>query len=206
MSLIGIILAGGQARRMSSQDKALLDIGGGVTLLDRLVSRLRPQCGTLILSANGDLGRFAATGLPVIGDTIPGFAGPLAGVLAGLDWCVQHAPDATTLLSVPVDGPFVPRDLAARLEQARGHDAIRPACAASGAHRHGVYCLWPVALRHDLRHALQAEDLRKVGAWLSRHDAAVAHWPATPLDPFFNINTPEQLARARDLVARCPEA
>jgi molybdopterin-guanine dinucleotide biosynthesis protein A len=206
MAVIGIILAGGQARRMSNQDKALLDIGNGVSLLGRVAARLRPQCGRVLLSANGDAARFRGFGLPVIGDSIAGFAGPLAGILAGLDWCADNAPAAATLLSAAVDGPFVPHDLAMRLDEARGHDITRPACAASGGRRHGVYSLWPVALRHDLRHALEVEDAREVGHWLTRHGAAVAQWPAGPVDPFLNINTPDDLAAARDLVSRFPEA
>lgn len=202
---LGLVLAGGLARRMGGGDKALLRIGG-VTILDRVLDRLRPQCSGIILNANGDPGRFAPTGLPVVADDVPGFAGPLAGILAGLDWAAAHAPDIGWVGSVPGDCPFLPRDLVARLHTARAAAGAALACAKSGDWRHPVAGLWPVALREDLRHALVVEDLRKIEIWTGRHGVALAEWPDTPVDPFFNVNTPEDVARAETVASQHAEA
>ena len=202
---LGLILAGGLARRMGGGDKPLTRIGG-TTILSRVLERMRPQCTQLILNANGDPSRFADTGLPVIADDVPGFAGPLAGILAGLDWAAAHAPDVEYVASVPGDCPFLPRDLVARLHQAQV-DSDKPlACARSGEWRHPVVGVWPVALRADLRHALTKEDLRKIELWTARHGVALADWPAEPIDPFFNVNTPEDAAAAERLAVQYPDA
>ena len=198
---LGVVLAGGLARRMGGGDKARLRIGGR-TILERVLARLKPQCAALILNANGDPARFADTGLAVVPDSIPDFAGPLAGILAGLDWAARKAPDIADIVSVPGDCPFLPEDLVARLSAARGREGAPLACARSGEWRHPVVGLWPVALRGDLRHALVAEGLRKIEAWTARHGVAVADWPAAPIDPFFNINTPEDAAEAERIAAR----
>jgi molybdopterin-guanine dinucleotide biosynthesis protein A len=192
---IGLVLAGGLARRMGGGDKALIDIGG-ITILDRVLARLRPQCTRVVLNANGDPSRFSRFRLPVIADDIPDFAGPLAGILAGLDWAAKNAADADWVVSVPGDCPFVPRDLVARLHQARLESGSALACARSGDWRHPVVALWPVALRADLRRALVEEGLRKIDIWTARHGVAVAEWAVEPIDPFFNVNTPEDQARA----------
>src|SRR5260370_36783591 len=155
---LGLVLAGGLARRMGGGDKARIRIGSK-TILQRVLERLAPQCSGIILNANGDPARFADTGLPVVPDTVPDFAGPLAGILAGLDWAAAHAPDVAELLSVPGDCPFLPRDLAPRLTAARQAQGLQLACARSGEWRHPVVGLWPVALRADLRKALVAEGL-----------------------------------------------
>ena len=202
---LGLVLAGGLARRMGGGDKALLRIGG-VSILDRVLERLRPQCSAIILNANGDPRRFASTRLPVVADDVPGFAGPLAGILAGLDWAAAHAPEIAWIGSVPGDCPFLPRDLIARLHAARAEAGAPLACAKSGEWRHPVAGLWPVALRDDLRHALVEEDLRKIEIWTSRHGVALAEWPDTPVDPFFNVNTPEDAARAESTAAQHAEA
>jgi molybdopterin-guanine dinucleotide biosynthesis protein A len=202
---LGLVLAGGLARRMGGGDKALIRIGGA-TILERVLDRLRPQCGQIVLNANGDPARFAATGLPVIADDVPGFAGPLAGILAGLDWTAAHLPQIEWIASVPGDCPFVPRDLVARLLAARIEAALPLACARSGEWRHPVVGLWPVALRKDLRHALVDEGLRKIEVWTARHGVAVADWPTDPVDPFFNINTPEDAAEAQRIAALHPDA
>jgi molybdopterin-guanine dinucleotide biosynthesis protein A len=198
---LGLVLAGGLARRMGGGDKAMLRIGGA-TILDRVLDRLKPQCRGIILNANGDPQRFAATGLAVVADDVPGFAGPLAGILAGLDWAKAHAPGVAWVASVPGDCPFLPRDLIERLHAARTQGAAPLACAKSGDWRHPVVGLWPVALRQDLRHALVEEDLRKIEVWTGRHGVALAEWPDKPVDPFFNVNTPEDAARAEAIAAQ----
>lgn len=194
----GIILAGGQARRMGGGDKALLRIGAQ-TILERALARLAPQCAPLVISINGDPARFAFAGLPMVGDNVAGFAGPLAGILAGLDWAAEKAPDAASVVSVPGDCPFLPGDLVARLHAASAAAATPLACAGSGGRRHPVVGLWRVDLRHDLRRALTSENLRKVETWMARHGVAVADWPDRPVDPFFNVNTPDDLAEATRL-------
>jgi molybdenum cofactor guanylyltransferase len=197
---LGLVLAGGLARRMGGGDKALIRIGDA-TILDRVLARLAPHCTGIVLNANGDPARFAPFGLPVISDDVAGFAGPLAGILAGLDWAASHMPDIDWVVSVPGDCPFLPRDLVQRLHAAR-RDAGSPlACAQSGAWRHPVVGLWRVALRHDLRHALIDEELRKIEVWTARHGVALAEWPADPVDPFFNVNTPEDVAEATRLAS-----
>jgi molybdopterin-guanine dinucleotide biosynthesis protein A len=197
----GLVLAGGLARRMGGGDKALIRIGGA-TILERVIERLKPACAGMALNANGDPARFAGFGLPVIADGVAGFAGPLAGILAGLDWVKGHAPGIEWLVSVPGDCPFLPRDLVPRLHAARAAAATPLACAQSGAWRHPVVGLWPVALRDDLRHALVAEGLRKIEGWTARHGVALAGWPAEPVDPFFNVNTPDDVAEATRLAAQ----
>ena len=202
---LGLVLAGGLARRMGGGDKPLKTIGGA-TILSRVLGRLAPQCRQIVINANGDPARFAAFKLPVIADDVPGFAGPLAGVLAGLDWAARHAPDASHVASVPGDCPFLPRDLVARLHQAREAAGVPLACARSGEWRHPVVGLWPVALRDDLRRALTQEGLRKIELWTARHGVALADWPAEPVDPFFNVNTPEDAAAAERIVTQHPDA
>ena len=198
---LGLVLAGGLARRMGGGDKLRTKIGGA-TILDRVLERMKPQCTGLVLNANGDPARFADTGLPVIADDVPDFAGPLAGVLAGLDWAAAHAPDVAFIASVPGDCPFLPRDLVARLHAARAAAGVPLACARSGEWRHPVVGVWPVGLRSDLRNALVEEDLRKIEAWTARHGVAIADWPPAPFDPFFNVNTPEDAAEAERIAAQ----
>jgi molybdopterin-guanine dinucleotide biosynthesis protein A len=192
---LGLVLAGGLARRMGGGDKARISIGGA-TILERVLARLTPQCAAVILNANGDPARFADAGLAVVPDSVPDFAGPLAGILAGLDWAAAHRPEIADVASVPGDCPFLPGDLVARLSAARAAAGVPLACARSGEWRHPVVGLWPVRLRADLRHALVEEDLRKIEIWTGRHGVAVADWPAAPVDPFFNVNTPQDAAAA----------
>jgi molybdopterin-guanine dinucleotide biosynthesis protein A len=199
--ILGVVLAGGLARRMGGGDKARIRIGGK-TILERVLARLGPQCTGLILNANGDPARFADTGLPVVPDSVPDFAGPLAGILAGLDWAAAHAPEVADIVSAPGDCPFLPDDLVARLAAARQSAGVPLACARSGEWRHPVLGLWPVALRDDLRKALIEEKLHKIEAWTARHGIAIADWPATPIDPFFNVNTPQDAAEAERLAAQ----
>jgi molybdenum cofactor guanylyltransferase len=196
---LGLVLAGGLARRMGGGDKALIAIGG-VAIIDRVLALLRPACAGIILNANGDPARFAHYGLPVVPDSVPDFAGPLAGILAGLDWAAANRPDLDWVASVPGDCPFLPHDLVRRLHEVREKAGMPLVCARSGDWRHPVVGLWPVALQDDLRHALIVENLRKIEVWTARHGIAHADWPATPVDPFFNVNTPEDAAEAERLV------
>jgi molybdopterin-guanine dinucleotide biosynthesis protein A len=191
---IGLILAGGRAQRMGGRDKAFLPLAGA-SLVQRAIARLAPQCDRVIINANRELARLAQLDLPVICDSVAGYAGPLAGILAGLDWLADHAPEAA-LLTVPVDGPFFPCDLGAKLRAAAKSRGAAIACGQSGGRRHGVYGLFSAALRADLRRALTVDGIRKVDEWLGRHDVAVAEWPIEPIDPFFNVNTPDDLALA----------
>lgn len=188
-----IILAGGRATRMGGGDKCLLDLDGR-PILARIVDRLAPQCGPLALNANGDPARFAAFGLPVVADSLPDHPGPLAGILAGMDWAAGLGADR--ILSVAGDTPFFPADLALRLTQA-GEGIVLAASRTAGDQviAHPTFGLWPTALRDDLRAAL-ASGQRRVRAFAASHGAAAAVWEADPEDPFFNINTPEDLDRA----------
>ncbi len=202
---LGLVLAGGLARRMGGGDKGMIKIGGQ-TILERVLERLKPQCSRVIINANGDPSRFAFTGLPVVPDDIPDFAGPLAGILAGLDWAARNAPDTEYLLSAPGDCPFLPRTLDDRLSAVCAMENKPLACAKSGDWRHPVVGLWPVALRGDLRRALMEENLHKIEVWTARHGVAIAEWGDRPIDPFFNVNTPEDAARAGEIAAQHPEA
>ena len=195
---IGVILAGGLARRMGGGDKPLQTVGG-TTILDRVIRTLRPQCEELILNANGDPERFAWTALPVVPDDVPDFAGPLAGVLAALDWTAGHRPDVDWVVSVAADSPFLPPDFVVRLHQARIESAMPLAQAETNGQTYPVNALWKVSLRGDLRHALVEEGMRKIDAWTARHGVASVIWPADPVDPFFNANTPEDVAEAERL-------
>jgi molybdopterin-guanine dinucleotide biosynthesis protein A len=198
---LGVLLAGGLARRMGGGDKPMRTIGGR-PILARVIARLEPQCDGLILNANGDPARFAFTGLPVVADDVPGFAGPLAGILAALDWAAAHRPGVAWVASVAADTPFLPHDLVSRLHAARDAAGTPLACAESGGQAHPVNALWSVRLREDLRHALVVEDLRKIDRWTARHGIAHAAWTTEPYDPFFNANAPEDIAEAEGLLAR----
>ena len=202
---IGVLLAGGLARRMGGGDKPLRSIGGQ-TLLARAVARLAPQCAELIVNANGDPARFGELGLPVVADTVEGFAGPLAGVLAALEWVRENRADHEWVVSIPTDSPFLPRDLVASLHEARARAGVPLACARSGEQTHPVVGLWPVALAEPLRHALVVEDMRKIDRWTALHGVAEAVWPDVPYDPFFNANRPDDLTEAESVLARWPEA
>lgn len=204
-TIAGVLLAGGQSSRMGGGDKCLSDLGGH-TMLAHVVARLAPQVSALALNANGPAERFAAFGLPVVPDTIEGFAGPLAGVLSGMRWATAAIPHATHIVTVSTDAPFVPTDLVARfVEGLAGGGAI--AMARSLGELHPVIALWPVALADDLEEALKA-GVRKVLRWTDRHGTiAVDFEPLAmagrSIDPFFNANTPEELEEARALFAGC---
>lgn len=196
MEVAAVILAGGRAERMGGGDKCLRPLGGR-PLLSHVLERLRPQVEALVLNANGDPARFAAFGLPVLPDGVADQPGPLAGVLAGLEWAARLPDPPRRLLSVPGDSPFLPRDLVARLLAADGEGVT---VAASGGRRHPVVALWPLALARPLRRALLEEGLRKVGVFAERQGGDSVDWPAAPLDPFFNANRPEDLAEAERLL------
>jgi len=196
----GVLLAGGLARRMGGGDKPMRTIAGK-TIVERVIARLKPQCSGLILNANGDPARFASFGLPVIADTVADFPGPLAGILAALDWMATHRPEVKFLLSAAADCPFLPRDLVARLEAARLEENAELAVASSGGQTHPVIGLWSVRLRGALRQALVQEDIRKIDRWTARYRLATVSWPTTPVDPFFNANTVGDIAEADRLAA-----
>ncbi len=199
-SVLGVLLAGGLARRMGGGDKPMRQIGGR-TILARVIARLAPQCDGLILNANGDPARFASFGLPVVADGVEDFPGPLAGILAALDWAAANRPEIAFVVSAAGDCPFLPRDLVARLDRARAETDAELAVAASDNQSHPVIGLWKVALREQLRHALVVEDVRKIDRWTARYPLATVTWPATPLDPFFNANTMDDLAEAERLAS-----
>jgi molybdopterin-guanine dinucleotide biosynthesis protein A len=198
--VVGVIVAGGRGRRMGGADKCFVELAGQ-SLLSRAVGRLCPQVSRLVLSANGDPSRFAAFDLPVLADPIPDFAGPLAGLLAAMEWVHTNAPTTRWIASTSVDTPFLPLDLVAKLKQAQETDRTDLVCAWSNAQIHPVCGLWCVDLAADLRHALLDEGLHRVDAWAGRHRMATVDFPAYPIDPFFNINRAEDLVRAEALLA-----
>lgn len=200
-AILGLLLAGGLGRRMGGVDKPLQTLGGR-PLLGHSIDRLKPQVGRLVLNVNGDPSRFASFGLPVVADSVAGFAGPLAGILAGLEWVAAHAPECGWLASFATDAPFVPTDLVARLGAAVDRDGADIGCAMSGGRTHPVFGLWPVRLAGELRNALIEEDIRKIDRWTARYRVAYAEWPAEPVDPFFNVNTAQELSLAEKLSGR----
>ncbi|MGL4444792.1 MAG: molybdenum cofactor guanylyltransferase MobA [Alsobacter sp.] len=200
-AVLGVLLAGGLARRLGGGDKPLRAVGGR-PILQRVIDTMAPQCAGLVLNANGDPARFGALGWPVVPDDIPGFAGPLAGILAALDHAARAWPQVTHVVSVAADSPFLPADLVARLEEGRKAAGADLACAASDGQSHPVIGLWPVALRAELRHALVVEDIRKIDRFTARYRVATVEWDTDPVDPFFNANTPEDVALADDLASR----
>jgi molybdopterin-guanine dinucleotide biosynthesis protein A len=196
---VGAILAGGLARRLGGGDKTLRLVGGR-TVLARLVDRLAPAVTRLIVNANDDPDRFAALGLPIVADDLPDRPGPLAGVLAALEWTARTEPAVEFVLTVPGDAPFVPLDLVPRLHEARRRDNATLACAISLGRTHPVVALWPVSIRAALRHAVAEEGIRRIDRFTGRYGCAVEEWAADPIDPFFNVNTPDDLAEADRLV------
>ncbi len=188
---------------MGGGDKPLLELGGR-PILAQAIERLRPQCADLVLNANGDPARFSAFGLPVVADGVEGFAGPLAGVLAGMDYAGAHWPEVTDILSAPADTPFLPNDLFERLGAARERSGARIAVAASGGRVHHAVALWPVALREELRRALVEAGVRKVSAFIAGYANVTVDWPVAPYDPFFNVNRPEDVEQAREIMVGGP--
>lgn len=201
----GIILAGGQSSRMGGGDKCLRLLGGQ-PILAHIVARAAPQVAALALNANGDPARFSQFGLPVAADSVPGFVGPLAGVLAGLDWAASLPAAPRHVASFAADAPFLPRDFVARLTEAVARDGADLACASSAGQTHPVLGLWRVDLRHDLRRALVDEQLYKVDRWTARYRLTVVEFPVGPVDPFFNVNRPEDLEAAAQAAAAIDRA
>jgi molybdopterin-guanine dinucleotide biosynthesis protein A len=197
--VVGCILAGGLARRMGGGDKGLIRLGGRL-VLDHVLDRLEPQVSQIVLNANGDPSRFAGHGLPVVADSIEGFAGPLAGVLAGLDWAHDNT-DAQWVATAATDTPFFPADFVTRMLDGITAGGADMACAASGGRHHPVFGLWPVRLAADLRHALADEGIRKVDLWTARHKLVAVEFAADPHDPFFNVNRPEDVEEAERIAA-----
>lgn len=199
----GVLLAGGLSRRMGGGDKCLRPLGDR-SILERIVATVRPQVGPLVLNANGDPARFAHLHLPVAADVVEGYAGPLAGVLTGMEWMRGTAPGIGWVASFATDAPFIPRDLVTRMMAALEQEGADLACARSDGQEHPVFGLWPIRLAGDLRRAMVEEGVRKVDAWTARYRLAVADFavdPANPVDPFFNTNRPEDLAEAERLLA-----
>jgi molybdopterin-guanine dinucleotide biosynthesis protein A len=202
--VIGVLLAGGQSRRMGGGDKCLLELAGK-PLLAHVIERLKPQASALVLNANGDLDRFSEFGLPTIADPVEGFAGPLAGVLAGFTWARENAPDTRWIVTAATDTPFFPQDLVARLLDATKGQYPAIALASSNERMHPVFGLWPVALAGDLHQALES-GTRKVLDWTDRHKTVTAEFPGIEtggitIDPFFNANRPDDMAHAAAVLA-----
>jgi molybdopterin-guanine dinucleotide biosynthesis protein A len=193
--IVGVVLAGGLARRMGGGDKGLIVLQGR-PILDHVIERLGSQVDQIVINANGDPGRLAGYELPIVADAIEGFAGPLAGVLSGMEWAARHCPGADWIVTAATDTPFFPRDLVARFGQAVEAARADMACAASGGRRHPVFGLWPVALGPDLSRAMAVDGVRKVDLWTARHRLAVAEYAVEPYDPFFNVNRPDDVAEA----------
>ena len=195
--VVAVVLAGGQGRRMGFVDKPLMPLGEH-SLLDHVIGRLSPQCSAIALNANGNPERFQSYQLPVIADSVEDHPGPLAGILAGLDWAALHQPQATHVISVPGDAPFIPRDLVSQLTQAIG-DGAELARAHSFGRRHPVVGLWPVSIRADLRDQLVNHDVRKIDLFTADYTMAEVEFDGVP-DPFFNVNTPEDRAEAERIL------
>lgn len=201
----GVILAGGLSRRMGGGDKGLRELGGK-PMLAHVIERLAPQAGRLVINANGEPRRFAAFGLPVVPDTVEGFVGPLAGVLAGMRWSAEHAPTARWIVTAPGDSPLLPLDLVQRFAAAVEAKGSGIALAQTRGELHPVAGLWPVSLASDLEREL-ARGVRKVLHWTDRHGTVPVPFPMTSIggvevDPFFNANTPEELETLRRLVGK----
>ncbi len=194
-----VLLAGGQARRMGGVDKCL-QLLGGKTLLARVLERIEPQVGPILLNANGERERFESYGLPVVADVVSGYAGPLAGILTGLRWTIENADTCKWMVSVPTDAPFIPTDLVSSLMAGIEENGGEIACAVSRGRTHPVVGIWPVALAEALERALVDEDIRKIDHWTALYRLVEVEFPADNVDPFFNANRLEDLAEAERLL------
>jgi molybdopterin-guanine dinucleotide biosynthesis protein A len=200
-AVVGVLLAGGRSKRMGGGDKFLHRLGGR-PLIECVLERVRPQVDAMVINAGGDAHRFDAYGLPVVGDVIADFAGPLAGILTGLEWAVAEHPDAAWLASFASDAPFVPEDLVATMRTAVTAQGGDIACAVSGGRTHPVCGLWPLGLAGALRRAMVDDEMRKIDRWTARYRVVHVEFPVADVDPFFNVNRPEDLAEAERLLAR----
>ena len=199
--IAGVLLAGGRSSRFGGDDKCL-QVLGGKTLLERVALNAAPQVGALIFNANGDTGRFPDLGLPMVKDSIDGFAGPLAGVLSAMDFVAKHVPQARWVATFATDAPFTPSNWVNRVLAAITREGAQLGTVSSGDHTHPVFGLWPVDLRFELRKAIELDEMRKVRAWTSRYKVATVDFETGVMDPFFNINTPDDLAEAQSLWAQ----
>jgi molybdopterin-guanine dinucleotide biosynthesis protein A len=204
-AVTGVVLAGGQSRRMGGGDKGLLELVGK-PMLSHVIDRLSAQVGRMVINANGDPSRFAPFGLPVVADTVLGFVGPLAGVLAGMRWSAGNVSATRWIVTVAGDAPMLPLDLVSRLTAAVGARETAIALARSAGEVHPVIGLWPVALADDLEAALES-GVRKVLHWTDRHGTVAVDFPMTRIgrievDPFFNANTPQELDSLRAMLAK----
>jgi molybdopterin-guanine dinucleotide biosynthesis protein A len=201
IDIVGAVLAGGRARRMGGTDKAFLTLGSQ-TLLVRTINRAKPQVGELLINANGDPARFAGFGLPVIADSIGGFLGPLAGILSAFEWMRANRPEARWLASFACDCPFFPRDMVERLiAKAQSENALAAIPASRGRH-HPVFAVWSAAIPATSQTALNDRGLRKMDDFVALFPNTRVSFASDPIDPFFNINTPDDLDRAESLIAR----
>lgn len=196
-NIAGIILAGGLSRRMGGIEKSQLQLAGN-SLLHHVIGRAKPQVGTLLLNANGDPKRFATYNLPIIADVIPDYAGPLAGILTGMEWLQKNQPECKWLVSFAVDTPFFPTDLVARLVNEAN---TKLACASSNNRIHPVFGLWPVSMAKELRHAMVKHNMRKISTWMQQHSCIYINWKTNSGDPFFNINKPIDLQTAEQFLS-----
>ena len=198
--IVAVLLAGGSARRMGGGDKCLREVAGR-PLLSRVIERILPQVDHVVLNANGDPERFSEFGLPVIADVVEGNAGPLAGILTGLDWAARHVTECEWVVSVPTDAPFLPMDYVARMMAAIEDEDAELACASTNGRTHPVAGLWALRLMLELRSALIDEDIRKIDQWTVRYRLADVEFSSEPIDPFFNANRPEDLKAAEVILA-----
>lgn len=198
--VVGVLLAGGQSRRMGGGDKYFLDLQGE-SILNRVIKKAQTQVDHLIINANGDPARFDDYKLPVVCDSIEGHQGPLAGILTGMEWASENMPEVEWIVTFPTDAPFFPDDLVARLLETVKDGQFDMACAKSDGRAHPVFAIWPVKLKQDLHHALGIEEIRKIDLWTSRYRIAHVDFSVEPIDPFFNINRPEDLDAAQNMSA-----
>ncbi|MEO1017559.1 MAG: molybdenum cofactor guanylyltransferase MobA [Pseudomonadota bacterium] len=199
--VVAVILAGGQSRRMGGGDKCLMELAGR-PLIAHVIERVRPQVAAMVINTNSEPAPFASFGLPIMADIVDGHAGPLAGVLAGMTWAADNHPAADWLVSVAADTPFFPLDLVDRLAAACADGAAELACAASIGRTHPVFGLWPLSLRADLHESVTAQGVRKVDQWTANYQRAVAEFGVDGVDPFFNINRPDDFDFAKAVIAR----
>ncbi len=198
-NIAGVLLAGGLARRMGGGDKCLMSIGDK-PLLEHMIERAQSQVGPLMINANGDPDRFQSYGLPVRKDVLDGYQGPLAGVLTGMEWVAEEHPDIEWMASFATDAPFIPPELVSYLMKAVIDADADMACAITNGRTHPVFALWPVRLKDDLHRAMVEEEMRKIDRWTARYNIIYVEFDTDPLDPFFNVNRPENLAEAEELL------